>query len=106
MASDDREALVAELETLARADVREPLIQYMDAYRRAAQALRAVPTGADRDVLRRALVECALPYEALLADTESRKWIAPSVWEAMERAVVIARAALLRPAATEGEKNA
>src|SRR3990172_3687001 len=30
------------------------------------------------------LVESVIPYEALLADAESRKWIAPSIWGAME----------------------
>jgi hypothetical protein len=44
--------------------------------------------------LAEALVECVIPYEALLVDAESRKWIAPQVWEAMERAVLAAREVL------------
>ena len=44
--------------------------------------------------LKAALVECALPYEALLLDQESRKWIAPTVWKAIETAVAASRAAL------------
>lgn len=42
--------------------------------------------------LKAALVKCAIPYEALLADKASRKWIAPRVWAAMEAAVLEARA--------------
>ena len=30
------------------------------------------------------LVASVIPYEALLADQESRKWIAPSIWQAMK----------------------
>jgi hypothetical protein len=44
--------------------------------------------------LREALVKAAIPYEALLADAESRKWIAPEVWAAIEAAVIESRAAL------------
>lgn len=53
---------------------------------------------ADRDAtikrLREALVLAAIPHEALVADWESRQWIAPSIWVAMEEAVVAIRAAL------------
>jgi hypothetical protein len=35
-----------------------------------------------------ALAVCATPYHALLSDKESRKWIAPMVWQAMEAAVL------------------
>lgn len=44
--------------------------------------------------LRKLLVAAAIPYEALLLDAESRRWIAPEVWEAMETAVINIRAAL------------
>jgi hypothetical protein len=44
--------------------------------------------------LREALAKAAIPYEALLMDVESRKWIAPEVWTAIETAVTAARAAL------------
>ncbi len=44
--------------------------------------------------LRKVLVQMAIPYEALLMDAESRKWIAPTVWSAIEAAVTAARAAL------------
>lgn len=44
--------------------------------------------------LRAALVECAAPYEALLMDAPSRTWIAPRVWEAIEKAAVAVRAVL------------
>jgi hypothetical protein len=42
--------------------------------------------------LREALVQAAIPYEALLTDAESRKWIAPEIWSAIESAVKDARA--------------
>lgn len=42
---------------------------------------------ARNDALRAAAVSAAIPYEALLMDGESRKWIAPAVWEAIETAV-------------------
>ena len=48
------------------------------------------------DALRAAAVAAAIPYEALLMDNESRKWIAlaPEVWSAIEKAVEQLRAAL------------
>ena len=45
-------------------------------------------------VLRKALAEAALPYEAILMDQPSQKWIAPSVWTAIQEAVSKVRAAL------------
>lgn len=44
--------------------------------------------------LREALIAAVIPYEALLIDSESRKWIAPEVWAAIENAVAALRAAL------------
>jgi hypothetical protein len=44
--------------------------------------------------LREALAQAAIPYEALLMDAESRRWIAPRVWSAIETTVAAARAAL------------
>ena len=44
--------------------------------------------------LREALVQAAIPYEALLMDAESRKWIAPEIWTAIVTAVTATRAAL------------
>lgn len=41
--------------------------------------------------LLQAMAKCAIPYEGLLIDTESRKWIVPEVWAAMENAIVSAR---------------
>lgn len=46
------------------------------------------------DTLEKALVVSAIPYEALLLDAESRKWIAPEVWNAIEQAVTAIRATL------------
>jgi len=46
--------------------------------------------------LREVLAEAIIPYAALLVDAESRKWIAPNIWKAIETAVKGARAALER----------
>ena len=54
-----------------------------------ADALRA-----EVERLRAVLVVCAIPYEALRMDDESRKWIAPSIWQRMIDATDAARAAL------------
>lgn len=43
------------------------------------------------DALLRACVELALPYEALLMDHESRRWIAPEIWKAIETGVATIR---------------
>lgn len=51
--------------------------------------------------LRRAATLYAIPYEALLMDSESRRWIAPEVWTAIENAVAALREALART----GEKS-
>jgi len=48
--------------------------------------------------VRRVVAACAIPYEALLLDEPSRKWIAPAVWETMQRAVLEARRALAQEA--------
>jgi hypothetical protein len=53
--------------------------------------------------LREALAKAAIPYEAILMDGESRRWIAPEVWAAIETAVMDARAAL--SGKKEGEGN-
>ena len=53
--------------------------------------------------LREALAQAALPYEALLVDAASRKWIAPEIWSAIETAVTAARAAL-QPKAEQEQK--
>jgi len=58
MPSDNYETLVAELEALAQAEAREPLVYYLDACRRAAEALRAV-VRAQEEVMQE--IE-ALPY--------------------------------------------
>src|SRR3990167_8139701 len=48
-------------------------------------ALTALAQERERNAsLLKLLVESVIPYEALLADAESRKWIAPSIWGAME----------------------
>lgn len=41
--------------------------------------------------LKEILVKCTVPYEALLMDKESRKWIAPEIWKTIEDAVQSAR---------------
>jgi hypothetical protein len=50
---------------------------------------------AENAALKAALIDCALPYEALLADWGSRRWIADRIWADIERAVAASRAALL-----------
>ncbi len=45
--------------------------------------------------LRSALVRLMLPYEALLADQESRRWICTDIWANMTNAVNAARRAVL-----------
>jgi len=47
---------------------------------------------AENKRLREALVTLAIPHEALLADSESRKWIAPTIWHDIEDGVRAARA--------------
>lgn len=44
--------------------------------------------------LREATVNLVIPYEALLVDPESRKWIAPEVWTAIQQGVAALREAL------------
>ena len=51
----------------------------------------------------KALVQCVIPYEALLADSESRKWIAPEIWQSIESAVAAVRQVV--EAAKKGEKG-
>lgn len=48
----------------------------------------------ERERLREVLTGAVIPYEAILMDSESRKWIAPVVWEAIKNAVTSARAVL------------
>lgn len=45
--------------------------------------------------LREAAVKLVLPYEALLVDNESRRWLAPTLWAAIEEGVKAVRAALI-----------
>lgn len=74
----------------------------------AVRCLPAAPVVADQDAriaqLEAALLLCAIPYEALLMDSASRKWIAPAVWTAIEKAVAAIRAALPASPVTEGEQ--
>jgi len=49
-----------------------------------------------------ALAEAVLPYEALLLDRPSQKWIAPAVWAAMEQACTTARRVIAAPEAHHG----
>ena len=42
--------------------------------------------------LKAQLVNAVIPYEALLLDVESRKWIAPSIWKEIESTVTTIRA--------------
>jgi hypothetical protein len=53
-----------------------------------------------REALTKAVVLLAVPYEGLLLDSESRRWIAPALWAAIEEGVKAARPAL--PAAGGG----
>lgn len=53
------------------------------------------PKHASVDAMIAALALCAIPYEALLMDAESRRWIAPVVWIEIEKAVIAARPALV-----------
>lgn len=56
--------------------------------------VRIAELTAERDALREALVKCAIPYEGLLMDKESRKWIAPPIWGDIESAAQDIRAIL------------
>ena len=44
--------------------------------------------------LEAAAVLLAIPYEGLLADGESRRWIAPALWTAIEEGIKATRSAL------------
>ena len=48
----------------------------------------------ENERLRRAVVDMAIPYEALRMDAESRKWIAPSIWDHIVRATETARSSI------------
>ena len=50
--------------------------------------------------LERTVVMCVVPYEAILMDKLSRKWIAPSIWKDMTTAIRHARTVL-----TKGETH-
>jgi anaerobic glycerol-3-phosphate dehydrogenase len=50
------------------------------------------------DQLRETIVKCALPYEAIRMDSESRRWIAPQVWKAIEEAVLAIRQSITETA--------
>jgi len=41
--------------------------------------------------LRKVVVALACPYEALLLDEKSRRWLAPTLWAAIEEGVAAAR---------------
>ena len=73
-----------------------PLVQrayYAEGITEVAQPLQ------DRvEELEAALVNCAIPYEAILMDAGSQKWIAPEIWQAMTDACVKARAILAKHA--------
>ena len=45
----------------------------------------------ERKPILEALVLCAIPYEAILMDAGSKKWIEPGIWESMGKAVESAR---------------
>lgn len=49
-----------------------------------------------RDEAMRVMVELAVPFEGLRMDDESRKWIAPELWDAMVHATNAARSFLTR----------
>ena len=68
---------------------------------------RAGQWAGQRDVLplMEAAVKLVLPYEGLLADSESRRWIAPTLWTAIEEGVKAVRAALTQPGESAGEKE-
>ncbi len=77
---------------IAELEVEE--VKNMDDFARATDL--AVKRGAQVTELEKALVMCAIPYEAILADKPSRKWIAPSIWKDMTMAVGTARAVLIK----------
>jgi len=53
--------------------------------------------------LLKTLVASVVPHEALLADAESRRWIAPSIWQAMEDYRDTVRALIAGPAVAHQE---
>lgn len=64
---------------------------------------------ADRDKLvarvkeyEEAFIQLAIPYEAILADKESAKWIHPDIWGAIGKGMAMARAALRLTEEAEG----
>lgn len=66
--------------------------------------LAEIPALRDRNaVLLRAIVEMALPYEALRMDGGSRRWIAPTTWKLIVEATDRARALLSQVDAARGE---
>lgn len=73
-------------------------LELLDAH--AALTAQVARRTAERDALKRAVVEMAIPYEALRMDDDSRKWIAPSVWKMIIAATEQGRAILAAP--TEG----
>jgi len=54
--------------------------------------------------LRQAVVDMAIPYEAIRADAPSQRWIAPTVWAHIVAATERARALLAAPT-TEEARN-
>jgi hypothetical protein len=74
--------------------------------RQAIEENRATPSTTEQVIrLRKALVLAVIPYEAILMDAASRRWIAPEVWSAIENAVLAARTALSPKVETEGERE-
>lgn len=48
----------------------------------------------EKQRLEQSIVRAAIPYEALLMDAESRKWIAPTIWQEIESTVTAIREAI------------
>jgi hypothetical protein len=94
------EARAEDLETLFRLQ-RTRMAEATKVWREATHKPDVVPDLGDllawllsaRKALAEALVLLAVPCEGLLADSESRRWIAPTLWAAMEEGVKAARAA-------------
>jgi hypothetical protein len=56
-------------------------------------------------VLEAAMIKLVVPYEGLLLDGESRRWIAPVLWEAIEEGVKAVRVALHPEKPQEGKEE-
>lgn len=49
------------------------------------------------DAMRTAMLECFVPYKALLLDEGSKTWIAPAIWEGIVKAVALMEESLPHP---------